>query len=474
MTEPLPADPAADAPAAEERRPPPKSQSRVVWERTIASTGAKIGLALIGLFFGVAALAPFLAQRFPLVWRSADGGLTFPLLREFFAPGETTEPLLEIFFNFMLLFLPLAWALLRLLPRWERFAAAWVTVLLWGGIAGGLGGGAAWLLWSLPLAPGTAAWWVRLVAAVGIGAGLLALAVAGAREIRTSPRWLLVAALGLLLALPFALGRPVNDPTAYRDLAAAGEGSGLFPLYRYGPNETVFSPKTPPAFPAAPLLGADNSGRDVLARLVHGARVSLAVGFVAVGIAVMIGLLVGSSAGYFGGWADIVLSRGIEVMICFPAFFLILTIIAILEKRSILNIMLVIGLTGWTGTARLIRGEVLKQRKLDYAQSARALGAGAIRIIVRHILPNAIGPVLVSVSFGIAGAILVEASLSFIGFGVQPPTPTWGELLQQGRDTPLYSWWLVVFPGLMVFLGVFAYNLVGEALRDALDPRLRS
>ncbi len=474
MTEPLPADPAMDAPAGEERRPPPKSQSRVVWERTIASPGAKIGLAFIVLFFGTATLAPFLAQRFPLVWRGADGAVSFPLLREFFAPGETTEPLLEIFFNFMLLFLPLSWILLRLLPRWERFAAAWITVVLWSGVAAVLGGTAVWLLWTVPVSYGTAAWWVRLAAAGIVGGGLLVLAVAGAREIRTSPRWLLVAALGIGLSLPFALSRPVNDPTDYRALAAAEEGAGLFPLYRFGPNETVFAPKTPPAFPAAPLLGADNSGRDVLARLVHGARVSLAVGFVAVGIAVLIGLLIGSSAGYFGGWTDILLSRLIEVMICFPAFFLILTIIAILEKRSILNIMLVIGLTGWTGTARLIRGEVLKQRKLDYTASARALGAGSMRIIVRHILPNAIGPVLVSVSFGIAGAILVEASLSFIGFGVQPPTPTWGELLQQGRDTPLYSWWLVVFPGFMVFLGVFAYNLVGEALRDALDPRLRS
>ena len=222
-------------------------------------------------------------------------------------------------------------------------------------------------------------------------------------------------------------------------------------------------------------LGTDGIGRSVAARIVHGSRISLAVGVVSVTLYVLIGILLGALAGYYRGWIDAVVSRLVEVMMVFPTFFLILTIMGIVERPTIWHVMLVIGLTGWPGVARLIRGEILRVRELDYVAATRALGGSDWRIVLRHVIPNAIGPVFVAATFGIAGAILTESSLSFLGFGTPPPTASWGELLTQAYDHAVTSgaWWLTVFPGLAIFLTVTAYNLVGEGLRDAMDPRLR-
>ena len=373
--------------------------------------------ALCSLFGG--SLAPF----YWVTTAAANGGgeLTFPFWREFFAPMDTRERMLDIFFNYFLLLIP-AVAIIRALTGKFSRPALIVTALL--------------------------------------------------------------------LLIPFLTTQKRNQPNDYLRLQENGAGHGLFPLLPYGPYEqSFFSPKQAPSWSmtsagAASIssgdstrysyLGTDEVGRDVLARLIHGSRVSLAVGFISVGIATVIGLIVGSVAGYYGGWVDIIISRCVEIMMCFPTFFLILTIIAFLDQRSIINIMLVIGLTGWTGTAMVIRGEILKQRQLDYVTAIRSLGAGSARIIFRHILPNAIAPVLVGISFGIAGAIAAESGLSFLGLGVATPTATWGELLLEGRDSPLPNWWLSVFPGAAIFLSMTAYNLVGEGLRDAMDPKLRS
>jgi len=222
----------------------------------------------------------------------------------------------------------------------------------------------------------------------------------------------------------------------------------------------------------AHLLGTDTLGRDVLSRIIFGARVSLLVGFVAVGIATLIGLLVGALAGYYGGVLDQILMRLVDLMLCFPTIFLILAVIAVLGP-SIWNIMAVIGLTGWMGVARLVRAEFLSLREREFVVAARALGASDARLIWRHLLPNALTPVMVSATLGVAGAILVESSLSFLGLGVQPPTPSWGNMLTMGKDNIEIAWWLSVFPGLAILVTVMSYNLLGEGIREAIDPRLR-
>jgi len=223
---------------------------------------------------------------------------------------------------------------------------------------------------------------------------------------------------------------------------------------------------------SAHFFGTDQLGRDVMSRIIWGAGISLKVGFVATGFSLLIGVILGALAGYYGRWVDAVIMRFVDVMLCFPAFFLILAVIAILEP-SIWNIMIVIGLTGWMGITRLVRADFISLRERDFVQAARAIGAGDLRIIFRHILPNAMASVLVAATLGVAGAILTESALSFLGIGVQPPTPSWGNILTAGKNNIDIAWWLSLYPGLAILITVLGYNLLGEGIRDSLDPRLR-
>ncbi|HEX8618164.1 MAG TPA: ABC transporter permease [Thermoanaerobaculia bacterium] len=217
-------------------------------------------------------------------------------------------------------------------------------------------------------------------------------------------------------------------------------------------------------------FGTDDLGRDVLARMIHGARVSMTVGLLATIIALVVGSFFGAIAGYYGGAVDWIVSRLIEVVLCFPFLFLLLGIVA-LFKPSMLTIMIALGLTSWTSEARYVRGEFLRIREIEFAQAARASGARDGRIIFRHLLPNALAPVLVSASFGVAAAILTESALSFLGLGIPLPTASWGGILSTAREHIEYAWWLVLFPGLAIFTIVAAFNIVGERVRDVLDPR---
>jgi len=241
-------------------------------------------------------------------------------------------------------------------------------------------------------------------------------------------------------------------------------------LTPYAPNAQNLALRLQPPS-TAHWLGTDEFGRDVFARMLYGGRVSLSVGLVAVVIATLIGIFLGALAGYFGGWVDQVIMRLVDIVLCIPTLFLILMLIVFVGP-SLFNIMLIIGLTSWTELSRLVRAEFLTLKQRDYVQAARALGAPDLRIIFRHILPNALAPVFVSATFGVAGAILLESGLSFLGLGVQPPYPSWGNILTAGKDYITQAWWLTLAPGLAIFLTVLGYNLLGDSLRDLLDPRL--
>jgi len=243
-------------------------------------------------------------------------------------------------------------------------------------------------------------------------------------------------------------------------------------VYRHSPLEQNISHRL-----RAPcsryIMGTDDLGRDVMARVIAGSRISLSVGFVSVGIALLIGVPLGLIAGFYGKGADRVIMRIVDIMLCFPTIFLILMVIAFLGP-SIYNVMMVIGLTSWPGLTRYVRAETLSVRRREYIQSAEMMGIKKHRILFVHILPNTIAPVIISAALGVGSAILAESILSFLGLGVQPPAPSWGNILTLGKEYISHNtWWLLVFPGTAILMTVVAFNLIGEGLRDVLDPRRR-
>jgi peptide/nickel transport system permease protein len=278
--------------------------------------------------------------------------------------------------------------------------------------------------------------------------------------------------VAIALVLTFHYSRPYITS---KDFSEMKELQGIHVNYSLPPIPFAYKETDREAHPQPPSMrhwwGTDPLGRDVLARMVFGLRIAFSVGVVAVTIYMVIGVILGALAGYFGGLVDLVILRFIEIMMCFPFLFFILTIAAMIEKRSIYHVMIIIGLTSWPSVARLTRAEFLRQRELDYVQAAISQGIQMWRTVFSHILPNAISPVLVSATFGIASAILYESTLSFLNVG-DASVASWGELLNMGRKEP-QSWWLIVIPGLAIFIMVALFNLVGDGLRDSLDPKLR-
>jgi len=383
----------------------------IVWRQFKKNRFALVSLWILAPLFLLAIFAPLVASNQPFVFRDADGTI-YPWFRALFHPEEPVD----FAFNMaMLAFVP--WALSALgmnflakrknVPGRKRIARAaglyvtWITTFL--------------IVFSLP----------------GVAPNNLYRARTFTEEQFRNPEttW------AVYPLIPFG-------PTE-QDLGARFQGPG----YRKSQDQWNTANDG-----FIHLFGTDNTGRDVLVQMIYGTRISLTVGFVAVSIYITIGVIIGAIAGYFGGIVDIFISRIIEIVLLFPSFFLILTLVALIGP-SIYIIMVVIGFTGWPTIARLIRGEVLKQRSIDYVSAARGLGSSHGRIIFRHILPNSLSPALVAAPFGIAGAIITEAGLSLLGFGTY--------------------WWLVVIPSVAMFLTVTIFNLVGSGLRDAMDPRLR-
>jgi peptide/nickel transport system permease protein len=219
-------------------------------------------------------------------------------------------------------------------------------------------------------------------------------------------------------------------------------------------------------------MGTDDVGRDIAARMIHGARNSMLVGLIAVALSLIIGIIVGAAAGYYGGAVDLIISRFIEIMITFPRLILIMAVLVI-KKPSLFNVMIVLGLTQWTGVARILRAEFLKRKNLEYVLASKIMGASDFRQIFYHILPNSLSPIIVMTTFDVADVVLTESALSFLGIGIQPPDASWGQVLNISQSYMDFAWWLILFPGLFIFMVVVAYNLLGDYLRKYLNPKER-
>ena len=392
----------------------------IVWGQFKKNRVALASLCGLGGLFVLAITAPLIASGRPFVWDVGEG-TTYPWFSSLFDRNYFENPV-DIFFNL-------------------------------------------WLVFGLPLMGG---WLIRVRM---IQQKALAKRPRRRRMLREG---------GALIGLFFVvfvglLFFPHSEKyTQFADIAVQREAAGeqvdaVFPPVRYLFRKTGFKSLSAPS--AEHPLGVDESTRDVSVRILYGTRISLTIGVIAVAIYVTIGIILGALAGFFGGRIDMAIQRLIEIVMSMPTIIVILVLIAFLEKPSIFHIMLIIGLVRWTGVARLVRGEFLRLRNLDFVVSAVALGFPTWKVIFQHILPNALGPVLVAATFGVASAILLESTLSFLGFG-DLSAPSWGQTLQEGYSSG--AWHLILVPGFAIFLTVSLLNLVGEGVRDALDPKMRS
>jgi peptide/nickel transport system permease protein len=436
----------------------------------------------IQLLFVLAVAAPLVAFNVPIVLAAREG-LSMPLLERLFDrflfPGGV-----DVFFNLLLVCGPAWWLAGRVLRRTvARRAGApppppasvrttvvvlWLALLV---VAAGLERGYLAGVLAFVVVPG-----VALLAATKLSTRPWARRRPLLPAFSTTA-WFAVAFAAIVTIPGLYASRSLVD---YRTRIEQGRADGsvsvaVMPLRPFHPSNvgeegTASVARSLKAPDAVNWLGCDLNGQDVVARLVFGTRISMTIGIVAVSIYILIGTILGSLAGYYGRSVDMLISRSIEVMICFPTIFLLLTIVAVFDSRSIFLIMAAIGLVGWPGVARLVRGEFLRQRSLDYVTAARAQGISERRVIFGHVLPNCMGPILVSATLGIASSILVESGIAFLGLG-DPSAASWGQMLTSGRETG--KWHLILIPGGAIFFVVTVFNLFGEGLRDALDPKLR-
>ncbi len=392
----------------------------------------------------LAIYAPVLSSGLPLAWTPPGGETSYPWFSRMFDSNYWTNAV-DRFFNLLL-----------------------VLVTLWGAVALGMR-----FIKATPEQRQARRTVVRK-GFLGVGFVLVLLQAMGVQWLMTSEPYVDYREKAKTYAADHASAKQAG---ASAEELAKLEHAVTFTLIPYGHREQL--PRQEDQYRSVldfeegevHLLGTDKVGRDLFARLLYGTRISLTVGLVAVGIYVTIGTILGAIAGYLGGRADMLIMRLIEIVICIPGLFLILTIVAFFEVRSIFIIMFAIGLVGWTGIARLIRGEFIRERARDYVMAAKSLGIGGPRILFRHILPNAIAPVIVAATFGVAGAIITESTLSFLGLG-DVSVPSWGMVLNEGRQDQ--EWHMILCPGVAIFATVTLLNLVGDGLRDALDPKLRA
>jgi peptide/nickel transport system permease protein len=483
----------------------------IVRRQFMRNRTAVFALRSLMVLIVLAIFAPLIALNIPYVI-SYSGELQFPIFIHLF-DGHVFQSGVDMFFNLLMVVVPFWWltsGLVRNLEQGRRTAAllhgvplALIT-LFYSSLA----------IHYWRLGADDEAWqgparviYIKLLGTAGLGV-LLMLATRflsrrlGERERRRKfarMRMILLAIIGVTLYLSAVgaefegqAGRILNPITSkwsytssvpiYRkdiaELRKNGKGWAICPPIFFHPTNANDDPNIAlgnrlhaPEFSNGTILGCDLNGRDVLTRLLYGTRISLTIGIVAVSIYVSIGIFMGSLAGYFGGRMDMLIMFALQVLMCIPTMFLLLTIIALFDSRSIFIIMVAIGVTGWTGVARLVRGEFFRQRSIDYVAAAKALGVPERKIIFNHILKNSIGPVLVSAAFGVAGAVLTESFLAFLGLG-DTTAPSWGQVLRAGQDTR--KAWLLYSPGLAIFYLVTVLNIIGEGLRDALDPKLRT